>query len=122
MHPAVRFGVAILALVVGAAVGALTTFAHGSTPPWFLLGGLVVVAAFVLGVRLSVAQPLVTGAAVAAVVGSALVLAMVEGDVVVVAADALGIAWLAGVTLVALGSALWPLPGPRRQGNPSESS
>ena len=120
MQTVVRLGIALLAFAVGVAIGTITTFAHATAAPWMLLAGLAVVLAFVLGVRLGVGQPLATAAAVAGVVGSALLVALVPGDVVLVASDALGIAWLVGVTVLPLGGALWPLR--ERPGNAPESS
>ncbi|MBN9139875.1 MAG: hypothetical protein J0H23_03510 [Micrococcales bacterium] len=120
MQSLVRLGIALLALVVAAVVGAIATFAHAQTPPWFLIGGLLIVAALVLGVRLAVAQPLATAAAALGVVGATLVLALLPGDeIVVVAGDGLGTAWLIGVVVVVLGAALWPIP--RRPEAASES-
>lgn len=121
MSPLLRVALALLALGVGAAVGAITTFAHAEIAPWMLLGGLAIVAAFVLGARLALADPVATAAAVVGVVGAALVLALVPGDeIVVVADDPAGWGWLLASPVVALAAALWPLP--RRTGEASESS
>ncbi len=119
MTQLIRAVSALLALGVGAAIGAVTTFAHAATPPWLLIGGLVVVALFVVGTRLALGEAVVTAAAVVGVLGAAFAVALVPADIVVVAADAIGTLWLLGVTVVALAGALWPLP--RRRGNPAES-
>ncbi|RQP10820.1 MAG: hypothetical protein EAS51_07880 [Microbacteriaceae bacterium] len=120
MTQLIRGAAALLALLVGVVIGAVTTFAHAGTPPWLLLGGLAVVALFVLGVRLAIGQPLVTAGAVLGVLGAVIAFALLPGDIVIVSGDLLGTLWLLGATAVALGGALWPLP--RRQGNAQESN
>src|SRR5690606_33138530 len=70
---ALRIVAPLLALLVGAAIGTVSTFAHASLVPWVLAAGLVIVAAYVLGVRLAFDERM-PGVAAAVGVGAAVVL------------------------------------------------
>jgi hypothetical protein len=118
--PLARIAVALLALVVGAAVGTVASFAHAAVAPWALIGGLVIVATYVLGVRLAFDERAPGIAAALGVVAAALLIAFAPVDAVVLdLEEPLAIAWLVAAPLVAAAAALWPLP--RRPEAASES-
>jgi hypothetical protein len=118
--PLARIAVALLALVVGAAMGTVASFAHAAVAPWALIGGLVIVAAYVLGVRLAFDRRAPGIAAALGVVGSVLLIALAPVDAVVLdLEEPLAIAWLVAAPLVAAAAVFWPLP--RRPEAASES-
>ncbi|MCS0498995.1 hypothetical protein [Protaetiibacter mangrovi] len=119
MSPLLRAGVAVLAAVVGAVVGLVTTFAHAQSPPWVLLGGLLLVAGYVLGVRLAFEDPIATSAGALGVLAPVGYVLLVQGDAVVIGDDALGIAWIVAVPTVIAAAAAWPI---RRRPEPGSES
>ncbi len=85
MPLALRIAAPLLALLVGAAIGTVATFAHASLAPWVLAAGLLIVAAYVLGVRLAFDERM-PGIAAAVGVGAAVVLMLVAAPLVAAAA------------------------------------
>jgi hypothetical protein len=107
---ALRIVAPLLALLVGAAIGTVSTFAHASLVPWVLAAGLVIIAAYVLGVRLAFDERM-PGIAAAVGVGAAVVLiAVAPVDAVVIHPDRqLDLVWLVAAPLVAAAALLWPI-------------
>lgn len=102
--------------VCGVFVGVTATFHHRSLPPWGVIAVLVVVAMWVVGLRLvseSRGLPLI---GVLAVLGAQLVLSVGSERSVVVAAGPLGWIFTVGVVLICLVILAWPdlRKGPRR--------
>ena len=110
MPPVLRLATALLALLVGAAIGTVATFAHASLAPWALLAGLVIVAGYVIGVRLAFEERM-PGVAAAVGAGAAVVLiAVAPVDAVVIHLDRqLDLIWLVAAPLVAIAALLWPI-------------
>lgn len=110
MPLALRIAAPLLALLVGAAIGTVATFAHASLAPWVLAAGLLIVAAYVLGVRLAFDERM-PGIAAAVGVGAAVVLiAVAPVDAVVIHPDRqLDLVWLVAAPLVAAAALLWPI-------------
>ncbi len=106
-----------LALVVGAAIGALATVIHqatfdafGATVPLGLLGGLVVVALFLVGLRGAFGTRIVAASAASGVLGAIAVLALesVGGSVLIPASSDLSYPWLYGPAAIAFLVLAWP--------------
>ncbi len=116
-----RIATALLALLVGAAVGTVTTFAHAALAPLVLIAGLLIVAAYVLGVRLAFDERM-PGLAAAIGVGAAVVLigAAPVDAVMLDPRQPLDLVWLVAAPLVAAVALLWPVP--QRASAASESS
>lgn len=110
MPIALRIVTPLLALLVGAAIGTVSTFAHASLVPWVLAAGLVIIAAYVLGVRLAFDERM-PGIAAAVGVGAAVVLiAVAPVDTVVIRPDRpLDLVWLIAAPLLATAALLWPI-------------
>ncbi|MGN6274045.1 MAG: hypothetical protein ACTHMQ_13260 [Protaetiibacter sp.] len=105
-----RIATAVLALLVGAAVGTVTTFAHAALEPWALIAGLVIVAAHVLGVRLAFQERLPGVVAGAGVIVALVLIAVVPVDAVIIRPDhPLDLVWLVVAPLVAAAALLWPV-------------
>jgi uncharacterized membrane protein len=118
--PLARTVIALLALLVGAAIGTIATFAHAALPPWALLAGLAIVAAYVLGARLAFDERMPGVAAAVGVVAAVVLIAVAPVDAVVIDPEqSLAIVWLVAAPLVAAAAVLWPLP--RRPEAASES-
>lgn len=109
-----RIGLAVLAFVVGALVGIVTTFTHRQLPPWGLIAGLLIIAALLVGARFAYEGRLAVASAAVGVVGAVLMLALqVNGGSVLVADDPLGTAWVVGTALVVVVVLAWPATRPR---------
>ena len=102
-------GTSALAFAGGAVMGCVTTFTHRQLPPWGLVGGALIVAALVVGVRLATGGRL---PAIAAALGAALAIAVLalptSGGSVLVVPDLLGWAWGTAPVLAAAVAVAWP--------------
>jgi len=97
------------ALVIGLAVGFVTTFTHRQAPPWGLVTGLVVIAALVAGFRLVFDSRIIAGAAALGVVAaSGLLMLPGAGGTVFVIADPIGYVWAVAPTVLGAAIVLWP--------------
>jgi N-acetyl-1-D-myo-inositol-2-amino-2-deoxy-alpha-D-glucopyranoside deacetylase len=112
-----RAAVCVLAFVVGAAIGALATVSHpavveafGVTVPVGVVGGLVVVAVLLSGLRLAFRTRIVTALAAAGVLGAIALLALesVGGSVLIPADSDLSYLWLYGPAAITLVVLAWP--------------
>jgi N-acetyl-1-D-myo-inositol-2-amino-2-deoxy-alpha-D-glucopyranoside deacetylase len=107
----------VFALVIGAAAGLITTFAHAQLPPWGLIAGLAIAVALVAGFRLVFASRLVGAAAAAGFVAGGALLALPGAGAPVFTFDGpLGWIWAFGPAVLALAALVPPWPGraPRR--------
>ena len=99
------------ALVIGVAVGFITTFTHRGLPPWGLLAGFAIILAVVLGFRLVFASRIIgAAAAVGAVGATALLMLPGAGGTAFVLDDPIGYAWAIGPSVLAVGALVWPNP------------
>jgi len=103
-----RLGVLAVCLGGGSALGLIGTFTHQSLPPLGVAIALITIALYIVGLRAwgGVRTPAAVG-----LIGVGLVatpLAMVTGGSVLVPANAVGYAWLAGIALIALLALGWP--------------
>jgi hypothetical protein len=114
---------AALALVLGAAVGFVLTFAHRQFPvevlgirvPLGLVAALAIVAALLVGFRLAFGDRWIAVAAGAGVVLASAVLALPgAGGSLLVLGDAAGYLWAFGPALLALLVIVWPGRDTRR--------
>ena len=107
----------LFALVVGVAVGFITTFTHRGLPPWGLTAGLAVIAALVLGFRLVFASRIIgAAAAIGAIGATALLMLPGAGGTVFVLGDPIGYAWAIGPTVLSVLALAVPNPVARREG------
>jgi hypothetical protein len=114
---AARVFSAVLAVATGAALGLVLTFTHrqyvaevGGIPvPWGLLGGLAIVAAFLVGMRLAFGERVAPLAAAAGLLGAIAVLGIpnANGSTVYVG-DAIDYTWILAPTLIAIVVVGWP--------------
>ena len=112
----------LFALVIGVAVGFITTFTHRGLPPLGLIAGLAIVVALVLGFRLVFASRIIgAAAAVGAVGATALLMLPGAGGTVLVLDDPIGYIWAIGPTVLATVALLWPNPVARREARASRS-
>lgn len=119
---AARVFSAVLAVATGAALGLVLTFTHrqhiadvaGFPVPWGLLGGLAIVAAFLVGMRLAFGERVAPLAAAAGLLGAIAVLGLPNpnGSTVYVG-DALDYTWILAPTIIAVLVVGWP-PARRR--------
>lgn len=87
----------IFALLVGAVVGAITTFTHRQALPWALIGGLLIVVALVAGFRLVFDSGVIAAAAAAGVLVASAVLTLPgAGGEALVLGDPAGWIWAIG--------------------------
>ncbi len=112
----------LFALVIGTAVGFITTFTHRGIPPWGLIAGLAIIAAAVLGFRLVFASRIIGAAAALGVIGATALLTLPgAGGTAFVLTDPIGYAWAIGPTLLSLVALVWPNPVAGRTGSASRS-
>ncbi len=104
----VRAGVIALCLGGGAALGFVGTFAHQSLPPFGVAIALLTIGLYIVGLRIwgGVRTPAAAGSIGVAVVAGPL--ATVVGSSVLVPANAVGYAWLGGVTAIVFFALAWP--------------
>jgi N-acetyl-1-D-myo-inositol-2-amino-2-deoxy-alpha-D-glucopyranoside deacetylase len=101
------------ALIIGGAVGFVTTFTHRQGVPWGLIAGLLVIAALVAGFRLVFDSRLIAAAAaVGALAATAILMLPGAGGTVLVIDDPIGYVWAFGPTVLSAVIVLWP---PRRR-------
>ena len=99
----------LFALLIGAAVGFVTTFTHRQAAPWGLIAGLLVVAALVTGFRLVFDSRTIAAAAGVGVVAATAVLMLPgAGGTAFVIGDPLGYAWALGPAILTAAIVLWP--------------
>lgn len=99
----------LFALLIGFAVGFVTTFTHRQEPPWGLLAGLVVIAALVAGFRLVFDSRIIAAAAgVGAIAATAVLMLPGAGGKAFIAEDPIGYAWALAPSLLTLAVVLWP--------------
>lgn len=101
----------LVALVVGAVAGLLTTFAHAQLAPWALLAGLAIALALVLGFRLVFASRIVAGAAGLGFVAGSVALSFPSaGAAVLTLDDPTGWIWAIGPALLMAAAIVQPWP------------
>lgn len=109
----------VLAFVVGAGIGFVLTFTHrqyvvqlGDLPlPLGLIGGLAIVAALLVGMRLAFASRLAALVAAAGVVlASAVLILPTRSGSALVLEDPISYAWALGPTVIAAVVIAWPAP------------
>lgn len=99
----------LFALLIGLAVGFVTTFTHRQAPPWGLIAGLVIIAALVAGFRLVFDSRVIAGGAgVGAVAATAILMLPGAGGTAFVVDDPIGWVWALGPTAVTAAIVLWP--------------
>jgi N-acetyl-1-D-myo-inositol-2-amino-2-deoxy-alpha-D-glucopyranoside deacetylase len=104
----------LFALLVGSAVGTITTFTHRQFLPWGLVGGLLVVLALVVGFRLVFDSRVIGVAAAIGVVAASAVLALPgAGGSVLVVNDLPGWLWALGPAVLSSIALIWPRPRAR---------
>jgi N-acetyl-1-D-myo-inositol-2-amino-2-deoxy-alpha-D-glucopyranoside deacetylase len=97
------------ALIIGGAVGFVTTFTHRQGVPWGLIAGLLVIAALVAGFRLVFDSRLIAAAAgVGAVAATAILMLPGAGGTVLVIDDPIGYVWAFGPAVLSAVIVLWP--------------
>jgi len=103
-----RAGVLALCLGGGAILGFVGTFAHQSLPPIGVAIALVTIGLYIMGLRVwgGVRTPAAAGSIGVAVVAGPL--ATVVGSSVLVPANAVGYAWLGGITAIVFLALAWP--------------
>ncbi len=117
---AARVVTIVLAVVTGTAIGFVLTFTHrqyqvelaGIPVPLGLLGGLAIVAALLIGMRLAFGDriaPLAAGLGVVAAIGI-LGIPQPNGSTVY-ANDAIDYVWVLAPTVIAAAVVFWPEPG-----------
>jgi hypothetical protein len=103
------------ALIIGAAVGFVTTFTHRQAPPWGLIAGLLVVAALVAGFRLVFdSRAIAAAAGIGAVAATAILTLPGAGGTAFIVDDPIGWAWALGPAVLAAVLVLWPRRRRRR--------
>ena len=111
MSAPARLGIAALAALVGAAIGGVTTFAHGALPPWVLIAGLAIVAAYVVGLRLAFDERMPAVAGALGAIAALAVVALLPVDLVMFdTRSVLAVVWLVGMPIVAALGVAWPVP------------
>lgn len=114
---AARVFALVLAFATGAGIGFVLTFTHrqyvvelaGVPVPVGLIGGLVIVAALLVGMRLAFAERAAPLAAAAGVILAAALLALPgSSGSVLVLDDPLGYTWALGPTVIAVIVIAWP--------------
>jgi hypothetical protein len=107
---------AVFALVIGAAVGLITTFTHRQLPPWGLLAGIAVIAALVIGFRLVFDSRLIAAAGgIGAVVATGLLMLPGAGGTAFVVDDPIGYTWAIAPSLIVAAIVAWPRSRRRRE-------
>lgn len=118
-----RIAAALVALIVGILVGILLTINHqqqvsiaGSAVPVGLVGGLILVTALLIGMRLVFASRVVALFAAIGVVGATMLLSQEgPGGSVLVPANAAGFVWAYGPMIIAAVVLAWPRVAPPRR-------
>ena len=113
-----RIFAAILALVLGAFVGATLTAAHQATVqfglvsvPWGIITALVLTAALLVGLRIVFDTRILAACAAIGILGVSAILALqTSGGSVLVPANTAGYAWTFGPVLITLLTLAWPRP------------
>ncbi len=112
----------LFAVVIGGAVGFITTFTHRGLPPFGLIAGLAIVIALVAGFRLVFSSRIIGAAAALGAVGATgLLMLPGAGGTVLVLDDPIGYIWAIGPTVLAAVVLLWPNPAARREVGVSRS-
>ncbi|HEX7834326.1 MAG TPA: hypothetical protein VF479_02525 [Pseudolysinimonas sp.] len=110
------------ALVIGAAVGFITTFTHRGLPPWGLVAGLAVILALVLGFRLVFASRIIGAAAAVGAIGATALLTLPgAGGIAFAIDDPIGYAWALGPAILAVIALGWPSAVARRERSAARS-
>jgi hypothetical protein len=105
----------LFAIVIGLAVGFITTFTHRGVPPWGLVAGLAVILALVAGFRLVFASRIIGAAAAVGVIGAtALLMLPGAGGTAFVVDDPIGYVWAIAPTVLAVLALAVPYPVARR--------
>ncbi|MET0302866.1 MAG: hypothetical protein ABW040_02345 [Microbacteriaceae bacterium] len=105
----------VLAALIGAFVGAVTTFTHRQYVPFGIIIGLAIVVLVLVGFRLIFGSRIVAGAAALGILGvSALLSLPGAGGSVLVVDGTLGYVWAFGPALIALLVLAWPRVPTRR--------
>ncbi len=120
----------VLALLLGAFVGATLTVAHqasvvilGARIPWGIVVALVITAALVVGLRMVFETRLVAGIAALGLLGtSALLAVQSSGGSILVPDNAVGYVWTFGPVLIAGVALAWPQVRRRSGSNIKETS
>jgi len=114
--------VSLFALLIGVAVGFVTTFTHRELPPWGLVAGLAVITAAVLGFRLVFSSRVIGAAAAVGAIGATALLTLPgAGGTAFAPSDAIGYAWAIAPSILAVVALAWPYPVGGRKGEPSRS-
>jgi N-acetyl-1-D-myo-inositol-2-amino-2-deoxy-alpha-D-glucopyranoside deacetylase len=114
--------VSLFALVIGVAVGFVTTFTHRELPPWGLVAGLAVITAAVLGFRLVFSSRVIGAAAAVGAIGATALLTLPgAGGTAFAPSDPIGYAWAIAPSILAVVALAWPYPVAGRKGEPSRS-
>ena len=100
----------VFGIVIGGAVGLVTTFTHHQFAPWGLIRGLLVVGALIAGFRLIFASRVIAAASALGVLGAtaALVLIPGAGGTALVVDDVIGWIWAIAPTVIAVAVVVWP--------------
>jgi N-acetyl-1-D-myo-inositol-2-amino-2-deoxy-alpha-D-glucopyranoside deacetylase len=102
-------GPVIQAFLGGAIIAVIATVVHAEAFPFVLAGGLLVVALYLVALRLLTEVRLVTIAGAAGILVTVLVLAQRStGGSVLIAANDAGNYWVIGVSLIAGIASAWP--------------
>jgi N-acetyl-1-D-myo-inositol-2-amino-2-deoxy-alpha-D-glucopyranoside deacetylase len=102
-------GQVVQAFLGGAIIAVVVTVVHAESFPWVLGVGLVVVACYLIALRLLETDRLVTIAGAAGVLVTVLVLAQRSaGGSVLIAANDAGNVWVIGASLLAGLTSAWP--------------
>jgi N-acetyl-1-D-myo-inositol-2-amino-2-deoxy-alpha-D-glucopyranoside deacetylase len=93
----------------GAIIAVVVTVVHGESFPWILVTGLVVVASFLLSLRLLTDERIVAVAGSLGVLVTVLILAQRStGGSVLIAANDAGNVWVIGASLLCGLASAWP--------------
>ena len=105
----------LFAVVIGFAVGFITTFTHRGLPPWGLVAGLAIILALIAGFRLVFASRIIGAASAIGVIGAtALLMLPGAGGTVFVVDDPIGYVWAIAPTVLAVLALAVPNPVARR--------
>lgn len=116
---AARAFTVVLALFVGAGVGFVLTFTHrqyvvpvaGIPVPFGLIGGLAIIAALLVGMRLAFGERIAPLAAGLGIVGAIGVLGIpLPSGSTLYAGDAIDYVWILAPTVIAAAVVFWPEP------------
>lgn len=104
-----RIARVIQSFLGGAIIAVVVTVVHGESFPWVLVGGLLVVSAFLVSLRLLSDDRLITIAGALGVLATVLILAQrsAGGSVLIADSDA-GNVWVIGASLLCGLASAWP--------------